>query len=44
MDTEYLNKLKGLGGGISLVGGWRYISGTATGNPGQLPPKPSGGG
>jgi predicted amidohydrolase YtcJ len=32
MDTEYLNKLKGLGGGISLVGGWRYISGTATGN------------
>jgi predicted amidohydrolase YtcJ len=32
IDTEYLNKLKGLGGGISLVGGWRYISGTATGN------------
>jgi predicted amidohydrolase YtcJ len=32
MDTEYLNKLKGLGGGISLVGGWRYISGTAAGN------------
>jgi hypothetical protein len=32
IDTEYLNRLKGLGGGISLVGGWRYISGTATGN------------
>jgi predicted amidohydrolase YtcJ len=32
IDTEYLNKLKALGGGISLVGGWRYISGTATGN------------
>jgi len=32
IDTEYLNRLKGLGGGISLVGGWRYISGTAAGN------------
>jgi predicted amidohydrolase YtcJ len=32
IDTEYLERLKGLGGGISLVGGWRYISGTATGN------------
>ena len=32
IDTEYLNRLHGLGGGISLVGGWRYISGTATGN------------
>jgi hypothetical protein len=32
IDDEYLAKLKGLGGGISLVGGWRYISGTATGN------------
>ena len=32
IDGEYLNRLKGLGGGISLVGGWRYISGTAAGN------------
>ena len=32
IDTEYLDRLHGLGGGISLVGGWRYISGTATGN------------
>jgi predicted amidohydrolase YtcJ len=32
IDSEYLNRLKGLGGGISLVGGWRYISGTAAGN------------
>jgi hypothetical protein len=32
IDTEYLTRLKNLGGGISLVGGWRYISGTATGN------------
>jgi predicted amidohydrolase YtcJ len=32
IDTEYLERLKNLGGGISLVGGWRYISGTATGN------------
>ena len=32
IDDEYLAKLKGLGGGISLVGGWRYISGTAAGN------------
>jgi hypothetical protein len=32
MDTEYLTRLKNLGGGISLVGGWRYISGTPTGN------------
>jgi predicted amidohydrolase YtcJ len=32
IDDEYLGKLKALGGGISLVGGWRYISGTATGN------------
>ncbi len=32
IDTEYLNKLKGLGGGISLVGGWRYISGSAAQN------------
>jgi predicted amidohydrolase YtcJ len=32
IDDEYLDKLKKLGGGISLVGGWRYISGTAAGN------------
>ena len=32
MDNEYLAKLKNMGGGISLVGGWRYISGTASGN------------
>jgi hypothetical protein len=32
IDQPYLEKLKGLGGGISLVGGWRYISGSATGN------------
>jgi hypothetical protein len=32
IDQVYLDRLKGLGGGISLVGGWRYISGTAAGN------------
>lgn len=32
IDDVYLTRLKNLGGGISLVGGWRYISGTATGN------------
>jgi predicted amidohydrolase YtcJ len=32
IDEEYLGRLKKLGGGISLVGGWRYISGTAAGN------------
>jgi predicted amidohydrolase YtcJ len=32
IDTEYLERLKGLGGGISLVGGWRYISGGAATN------------
>jgi predicted amidohydrolase YtcJ len=32
IDTEYLTRLKNLGGGISLVGGWRYISGTAAAN------------
>jgi predicted amidohydrolase YtcJ len=32
IDDEYLQKLKGLGGGVSVLGGWRYISGTATGN------------
>ena len=32
IDDEYLAKLKQLGGGISLVGGWRYISGGPTSN------------
>jgi predicted amidohydrolase YtcJ len=32
IDAQYLNKLKHLGGGISLVGGWRYISGTSAQN------------
>lgn len=32
IDKEYLDKLHGLGGGISLVGGWRYISGGPTSN------------
>jgi hypothetical protein len=27
IDTTYLLKLKALGGGISLVGGWRWLSG-----------------
>lgn len=30
ITQEYIDKLKAIGGGISLVGGWRYISGTAT--------------
>jgi hypothetical protein len=29
LPRTYVNKLKAIGGGISLVGGWRYISGTA---------------
>ena len=32
MDHEYLAKLANMGAGISLVGGWRYISGTPAGN------------
>jgi predicted amidohydrolase YtcJ len=32
IDREYLDRLHGLGGGISLVGGWRYISGGPTSN------------
>jgi predicted amidohydrolase YtcJ len=32
MDQQYLARLKNLGGGISLVGGWRYISGSAAQN------------
>ena len=29
LPRAYVDKLKAIGGGISLVGGWRYISGTA---------------
>jgi predicted amidohydrolase YtcJ len=29
ITQEYVDKLKAIGGGISLVGGWRYISGAA---------------
>jgi hypothetical protein len=32
IDNEYLQKLKALGGGVSLLGGWRWLTGTATGN------------
>jgi predicted amidohydrolase YtcJ len=32
ITQEYANKLKGLGGGVSVLGGWRYISGTAQQN------------
>jgi predicted amidohydrolase YtcJ len=32
IDDEYLARLKGLGGGASVVGGWRWLTGTATGN------------
>jgi predicted amidohydrolase YtcJ len=32
MNEDYLDRLKKLGGGISLVGGWRYISGNAAQN------------
>jgi predicted amidohydrolase YtcJ len=32
ITQEYIDKLKALGGGLSAVGGWRYISGSATGN------------
>jgi predicted amidohydrolase YtcJ len=34
ITQEYIDKLQAIGGGISLVGGWRYISG----NPGQAGP------
>ena len=30
IDDKYLQMLKNLGGGISLVGGWRYISGSGS--------------
>jgi predicted amidohydrolase YtcJ len=32
IDDEYLQRLKGLGGQISVVGAWRWLTGTATGN------------
>jgi predicted amidohydrolase YtcJ len=32
IDDEYLQRLKGLGGGISVVGAWRWLTGTPTGN------------
>ena len=32
ITREYADKLAGLGGGVSVLGGWRYISGTAAQN------------
>jgi predicted amidohydrolase YtcJ len=32
ITQEYIDKLKALGGGLSVLGGWRYISGSAAGN------------
>ena len=32
ITQEYVDKLKALGGGVSVLGGWRYISGTAQQN------------
>jgi predicted amidohydrolase YtcJ len=32
ITQEYAEKLKGIGGGVSVLGGWRYISGTAQQN------------
>ena len=32
ITREYVDKLRALGGGISVLGGWRYISGTAEQN------------
>jgi hypothetical protein len=32
ITQEYVDKLKSLGGGVSVLGGWRYISGTAQQN------------
>jgi len=32
ITREYADKLKSLGGGVSVLGGWRYISGTAQQN------------
>lgn len=32
ITEEYARKLKALGGGVSVLGGWRYLSGTAQAN------------
>jgi predicted amidohydrolase YtcJ len=32
IDDAYLQKLKGLGGGVNVLGGWRWLTGTATAN------------
>jgi hypothetical protein len=32
IDEEYAQKLKALGGGVSVLGGWRWLSGTAEQN------------
>ncbi len=32
ITDEYATKLKNMGGGVSVLGGWRYISGTAEQN------------
>jgi len=32
IDAEYIRRLAELGGGVSVLGGWRYISGTAENN------------
>ena len=32
ISREYADKLRALGGGVSVLGGWRYISGTAEQN------------
>jgi predicted amidohydrolase YtcJ len=32
IDEAYARKLQAIGGGVSVLGGWRYISGTATAN------------
>jgi predicted amidohydrolase YtcJ len=32
ITREYADKLRALGGGVSVLGGWRYISGTADAN------------
>ncbi|TMH83161.1 MAG: hypothetical protein E6H47_13140, partial [Betaproteobacteria bacterium] len=32
IDEEHLTRLKNLGGGINVLGGWRWLSGTAAQN------------
>ena len=32
ITPEYLDKLKALGGGVNVLGGWRWLTGTATAN------------